>query len=489
MKLLHQLIEGAPSIQIEHLSQDSRDITPNTIFFCVKGLRFDGHAYINDVVSKGAVCIVHSDDLEEKLENVVYVQVDDVVGMMNEVASKYYDEVSKKMDVIGVTGTNGKSTTSYLCHQLVNHLHKSCGYMGTICIEYNGEKYPCPYTTPETVFLHNTLHQMYEAGVRALSMEVSSQGLEWRRCDSIDFDVAIYTNLSHDHLDVHGTMDKYLSAKKRLFENLKKEATAIINIDDSYYQEIVDICPCKVRTYSLYQEEADYLAKDITMSISCTSFTLVHDHKEYAIKTNLLAMFNVSNLVAAIAAVHSLGYPLEEIVKYVSDFEQVGGRMDKIDEGQPFNVIVDYAHSPDSLLRIFEFARNTFSLNSQLIAVFGSAGHRDAIKRPAMGQAADKYCDLIILTAEDPREEDPKEIANQIKEGITKHRVVFIENRETAIQQAIEMASPNDTVLILGKGREDSMAMKDGTEYYVGDHVVARNALKSLMNGESESEY
>lgn len=489
MKLLSQLIEGAPSIEIEYLSQDSRDITNNTIFFCIKGTRYDGHLYCKDVIERGAVCIVHSDELDEKDENVVYIQVEDVVVAMNEIAAKYYDDVTSKMHVIGVTGTNGKSTTSYVCHQLLNHLGEKCGYIGTICIEYNGVKYPSPYTTPETVFTHKTVSTMYERDVRALSMEVSSQGLEWRRVDSVDFDVAIYTNLSHDHLDVHGTMDNYLQAKLRLFKGMKKDGLAVINLDDEYYDVINGACECRTVSYSIYKDEADYVAKNITMNASCTEFTLVHDGVEYAVKTNLLALFNVSNLVAAIAAVHGVGHPLEEIVKYVSDFEQVGGRVDVIDEGQPFNVVVDYAHSPDSLNRIFEFAKNSLSPNGQIISVFGSAGHRDAMKRPAMGESADKYCDLIILTAEDPRSESPKEIANQIKSGITNHRVVFIENRETAIQQAIEMANSGDTVLILGKGREDYLDMATGKEYYPGDHIVARNALKSLMCGDVEQDY
>lgn len=489
MKLLNQLIDGAPPIEIEYLSQDSRDILNNTIFFCIKGARFDGHVYCKDAISRGAVCIVHSDDLEEKVEGVVYIQVEDVVDTMNRVCATFYDDVTTKMHVIGVTGTNGKSTTSYVCHQLLNHLGEKCGYIGTICIEYNGVKYPSPYTTPESAFTHKTIATMYDKEVRALSMEVSSQGLEWRRVDSVDFDVAIYTNLTHDHLDVHGTMENYLQAKLRLFKMLKSDALAVINLDDEYYDVIKEACKCRCVSYSIYKDEADYVAKDITMNASCTEFTLVHQGAEYPIKTNLLALFNVSNLVAAIAAVHGLGHPLEEIVKYVSDFEQVGGRVDVIDEGQPFNVVVDYAHSPDSLNRIFEFARSSLSPNGQIIAVFGSAGHRDAMKRTIMGECADKYCDLVVLTAEDPRSESPKEIANQIKAGITKNRVVFIENREMAIQQAIEMANPGDTVLILGKGREDYLDMASGKEYYPGDHIVARNALKSLLCDEIDSDY
>lgn len=489
MKLLSSLIDGAPSVTIEYLTQDSRDVQENTLFFCVKGSHFDGHVYVNDAIEKGAVCIVHSDDLDNKKEGIVYIQVEDVVAAMNQIVAKYYDDVTKKMHVIGVTGTNGKSTTSYLCYQLLNHLGENCGYIGTICIEYNGVKYSSPYTTPEAIFTHKTIASMYEKGVHALSMEVSSQGLEWKRVDSVDFDVAIYTNLTHDHLDVHGTMENYLEAKKRLFAMLKSEATAIINIDDEYYEAIRQTCHCTTKSFSLYKDEADYLAKNIVMTANDTSFTLVHQGNEYSIKTNLLAMFNVANLVAAIAAVHSLGYPLEDIIKYVSDFEQVGGRVDSIDEGQPFRVIVDYAHSPDSLNRIFSFAKSTFSPNSQLIAVFGSGGLRDSVKRPIMGEVADKYCNLIILTSEDPRSEDPKEIANQIKSGISKNRVVFIENRETAIQQAIEMANPGDTVLILGKGREDYLDMSGGKEYYPGDHIVARNALKRLINEEIDQNY
>ncbi len=480
MKYLHELFAGAPQIGIEHLSQDSRDMKEHGMFFCVKGLHYDGHQYIQNAIDKGAVCIVHSDEIETKVPGIVYITVPDVLDALNIVADKYYDHVSSKMKVLGVTGTNGKSTVSYITYQLLNRLQLNCGYIGTISIEYNDVKIPSPYTTPEAIYLHRTLHDMYEQGVQAVSMEVSSNGLDLKRTNAVVFDVGVFTNLTHEHLDFHGTMEGYLEAKKKLFYALPPEAIAILNKDGSYYEEFAGACKCPIVTYSLFQD-ADLRADNIMMEPDSTTFVLYYKDNKFVVQTNLLATFNVSNLLASIASVMALGYPLETILEHVNDLGQVSGRIERIEEGQNFQVIVDYAHTPDGFYKIYEYAKAITPPTSKIITVFGSAGQRDTKKRPILGKISDEYCDIIILTEEDPRNESTRQIADEIRSGISSKRTVFIESREAAIQQAIALADKDDTVLILGKGDEDFLARDYGDEDYAGDHIVAKEALRELM--------
>lgn len=483
MKTLDELFEGAPKLPISHLSQDSRDVKANTIFFCVKGLHFDGHHYVQHAIDNGAVCIVHSDPIEVRRDGVVFITVDDVLEALSVIADRYYDEPSSQMKVVGVTGTNGKSTVSFVVYQLLNRLRCNCGYIGTISIAYNDIKLPSPYTTPESIYLHRTLRDMVNDHVQALSMEVSSNGLDLKRTSSVNFDVAVFTNLTHEHLDFHGTMEGYLNAKKKLFQQMEEDGHAVLNLDDSYFEEFKSASQCKILTYSLYQK-ADFMADHIHMDTTQTSFTLYHGGKSYDVKTNLLAMFNVSNLLAAIAAVYALGYSVEDILPHVNQLDQVSGRIEKIDDGQPFSVIVDYAHTPDGFEKIYEYAKSITKAKGKIITVFGSAGLRDTKKRSILGSISDKYCDIIILTEEDPRTESAKSIADEIRAGIKTKRSVFIESREAAIYQAILLADEGDTVLVLGKGDEEFLDKQWGEVAYPGDHVVAKEALQERYQEE-----
>ncbi len=482
MKMLNELIENAPAIPVENLAQDSRKVRANTMFFCIKGQRVDGHNFATVAAQSGASVVVHSDPVE-KQNNVVYIQVEDTMKAMNEIADKFYDRPSQKLKMIGVTGTNGKSTTSYVAYQILNRLDKKTGYIGTIDVQYAGKSVRTDYTTPESIELQRLLGDMVDCDVEACCMEVSSNGLEWHRVDAVKFDVAIFTNLTWDHLDVHGTMENYCAAKAKLFAMLGEGTSAIINIDDPYAPKMMEANEHgKLITYSLLDESATFFAKDIKLSFERSEFTLVHEGKEYDVKTNLVASFNIANLVAAIAAVYALGgYSLEDIIAQCADFDQVKGRVEAIDEGQPFKVIVDYAHTPDGMEKILPFARECTPRDGKVIAVFGSAGGRDTKKRPTMGEIADKYCDIIILTEDDYRNEDPKEIADEIKSGIKHANTIFFSQRQTAISQAIELAGPQDTVVIMGKGQDSYMAVGNEKQQYPGDHTIARKILKQRM--------
>lgn len=320
--------------------------------------------------------------------------------------------------------------------------------------------------------------------MKACAMEVSSHGLELRRVESVDFDAAVFTNLTHDHLDFHGTMERYFAAKLKLFTSLKKDALAVINVDDPYGRKIIDACTVRTVTYGV-ERDADYRADDIHLGVEETSFTLIHEGKEYPVKTNLVALFNVYNLLAAIAVLAETVMPLEEILPYTGHIHQVAGRIERICEGQPFNVIVDFAHTPDGMEKIMSYGRLITKEGCKMIAVFGSAGKRDTKKRPIFGELADRYCDMIILTEDDPRDEDPHAIADEIRSGIHHTQNVFISDRYSAIRQAIESANEGDTILLLGKGDEDFMYHENGRVPWKGDHHAARECIRRYYLGEN----
>ena len=472
---LNQLIDGAPEIEIEHLATDSRKKYKNSLFFCIKGLMHDGHRFVTMAINNGAVAIVHSDELASYNPNVTYIRVKNTVKALNMIASRFYGHPSEKLTMYGVTGTNGKSSIAKMIKDLVGNV-KPCGYIGTIAIEYGDVKLPPLLTTPDVIDIQRILADMNDAGMKACALEVSSIGLEQHRVDAVDFDVAIFTNFTHDHLDYHGTMENYFDAKKVLFDNLTDRQIAVYNVDDPRGNDIVKGCKAHCFSYGIVNE-ADYRAKNIHILADRTIFTLEVMRKEYRVETNLIAMFNIYNLLAAIAALHQTNYDLEQIIEAIPSIGQIDGRMEKVEEGQPFNILVDFAHTPDGLKQIFEFAAKITPVDRRIIAVFGSAGKRDTKKRPIFGQLADRYCDMIILTEDDPRDENPIDIAQDIAQGISKTNYIIIESRYDAIRQAIEMANVQDTILILGKGDEEFMYSEYGREPWPGDQNVAKEIL------------
>ena len=373
---LNQLFGSVPAIEIGGLAIDSRKVKPGDMYFCLEGMVNDGHAFAADAVKAGAVCIVHAKDLDEMPEGAVYVKVSDVIKVLNEIASRFYGNPSHVLTMFGVTGTNGKSTVTNIIQSLYSH-RAPCGYIGTISISFGDVRREPDLTTPDPILIHSTLAEMVDAGMKACAMEVSSHGLELRRVESVDFDAAVFTNLTHDHLDFHGTMERYFAAKLKLFTSLKKDALAVINVDDPYGRKIIDACTVRTVTYGV-ERDADYRADDIHLGVEETSFTLIHEGKEYPVKTNLVALFNVYNLLAAIAVLAETVMPLEEILPYTGHIHQVAGRIERICEGQPFNVIVDFAHTPDGMEKIMSYGR--------LIA----ADSADAI-RENTGKSLDAY--------------------------------------------------------------------------------------------------
>ena len=476
---LSKLFKNAPTTNVTGLSFDSRKVKPGDVYFCLPGLTYDGHDFIDDALDKGATCIVYSRDLKEKRPGAIYVRVQDVNAAMNQCARLFYQKPSDKMRMFGITGTNGKSSVANIIRAIMN-LQEPTGYIGTIGIDYGDQHLMPDLTTPDALLLQRTLNDMVTAGMKDCALEVSSHGLAQGRVDGINFDAAVFTNFTYDHLDFHGTMENYFDAKSRLFKDrVKADGVCILNMDDPRFKDLERLSKARVISYGI-NSEADYRAIDSQMTSTSSHFNLVHQGRLYPVMTNLVARYNIYNLLAAIAALHETGMPLDRILPACEDLPQIKGRLEQIDAGQDFHVIVDFAHTPDGMEQMFQFGRSITGENGDVIAVFGSAGKRDVAKRKVFGELADKYCDLIILTEDDPRDENPREIASQIREGIKTTNNLYIEDRYEAINQAISSAKKDDVVLILGKADEPFIYRETGRSPYIGDNVAARECIEAL---------
>ena len=464
-------------VEISSLTMDSRSAGPGAAFFCVTGATSDGHDYAPDALRNGAACIVHSRPLPQMPTDAVLVRVPDVQTALNQAAHTFYGKPSEHMTVFGVTGTNGKTTVATLLSELRSHWHPT-GYIGTIANQYNHALSNQPHTTPDAIRLHRMLRKMRDDNLTGVAMEVSSHGLVQHRVDSVDFDIAIMTNLTHEHLDYHHTMEAYLEAKGLLFRLLKPDGVAILNRDDPSCDPLAARTRARVVTYGI-DSDADYRARDLDLAGDGTRFWLDHAGQSFEVRTNLVAAFNISNLLSVIAALHETGIPLSSLLPRVQSLGQVDGRIERVERGQPFRVIVDYAHTPDGFEKIMAYAQ-VIRGTGRVIAVFGAAGRRDTTKRPLLGRIADRFCDRILLTEEDNRDEDPAAIADQIRSGIRNASTQFVPDRATAIRQALAEATPGDVVLILAKGSETFLDREGRSDPYEGDVAVAKTALSSM---------
>lgn len=467
-------------LYIENIMVDSRSKLANSIFFCLVGLTVDGHDFIAAAVENGARCVVCSKPVDE-LDGVTYIKVADTNDALNRFADYFYGCPSKKMKLYGVTGTNGKTTSTYVIYDLLNKLNCKAGYVGTLGYEYDNQMHDQYFTTPNINDLHLILKQMLDAGCKAATIEVSSQGLDLHRTDSVDFDVAVYTNLTHDHLDYHKNFENYFKAKARLFNNLKKDGLACINIDDAYGQRMLKECNCKVVTFGI-DENADYKADDLKLYADHSEFTLKFRNNKYAIYTNLVAKFNISNLLGVLSSLIESGFDVEEIIPLLKNIREVPGRCMHIDEGQDYNVIVDYAHTPDGFIKILDYAKAITPAGKKISVVFGLRGSGDREKRPMCGKIADDYCDEIYITNDDNHEEDINSILDGIEAGIKNHRAHRYEHRAEAIDAAIRDMEPGNTLCILSKGIETYVKVNHEKIPYDGDHIVASRAIKKYMN-------
>lgn len=464
-----ELLNITSEIEITNISNNSREINPGGLYFALQGLTVDGHDYIQNAIDNGAVAIIHTKDIDE-IPGIIYVQVENMNDAYNQISSKFWGYPAKSLTVIGTTGTNGKSTTSWILDDILNSTFKS-GYIGTIGIKTGDVLKSSPFTTLLPHQYNQIFAEMVASGKDHATIEVSSQGLDQHRTDFIDFDYAIMTNLTHDHLDYHKTMENYLQAKGRLFSNLKPTGKGIINNDDLASAEYLkSITTGKIVTYGI-DIESDVWARDVKLAADSTEFTLSYFGQEYPIVTNLVGKFNVYNLLAAIAVALDCGVAVEQLQSTVQKLSQVAGRMEIVENDQGLNIIVDYAHTPDGFTQVYNYVKAI--TKGKVISVFGAAGERDFVKRPTLGKIGAEASDYIVLTEEDCLGEDPYKIAMEVATGIVDTPYEYIGDREAAIEKAFSMAETGDTVVMLSKGQEEFQKRAEGKVPYPGDINVS----------------
>jgi UDP-N-acetylmuramoyl-L-alanyl-D-glutamate--2,6-diaminopimelate ligase len=473
---LDQVISGAPpgarAVEITGLAYDNRDVTTGTLFFCVPGFTRDGHEFAAEAVANGAAALV----VERRLDlGVPEVLVPSARRAMAPAAAAFNDDPTASLTVAGVTGTNGKTTTTFLLRALLEAGGRQTGLLGTVTTIVGGREREVERTTPEAIDLQRTFREMLDCGDSACAMEVSSHALELHRADAIHFDVAIFTNLTQDHLDFHPTMEDYFNAKRRLFA--VQGATSVVNVDDEYGMRLASELHDPI-TYSL-DHQATYRATHVETGLSGSSFVLHGPGDEIELNSPLRGRFNVYNVLAAVAAARVLGISTEQVTRAVPTAGQVPGRFQPVDEGQDFAVLVDYAHTPDSLENVLAAARAMAGAH-QVYVVFGCGGDRDRGKRPLMGAIAKRLADRVVVTSDNPRSEDPEAIIDEIVAGGGKD-VEREVDRRLAIEQAIAGASAGDIVVIAGKGHEQGQEFAAGQKIPFDDVSVAREVLRGAQ--------
>ncbi|HET7580661.1 MAG TPA: UDP-N-acetylmuramoyl-L-alanyl-D-glutamate--2,6-diaminopimelate ligase [Bacillales bacterium] len=449
------------------IETDSRHVTGGSLFICIQGFTVDGHDYIRQAVENGAAAILAAHHVEAPVPVAI---VSDTKRAAAILADAFYDHPSKKFHLIGVTGTNGKTTTTHLIEKMFAETGQKTGLIGTIGMKINGEpltlKSSTP-TTPEAVTLQKGFAKMADEGVGTTVMEVSSHALDMGRVHGCDFNVAVFTNLSQDHLEYHETMEDYFLAKSLLFSQLgntydrRKVKVAVINADDERAEVLKKVTAAQILTYGV-EKQADVRAEQVELTEKGTRFTLVTPYGTTKLELKLIGLFNVYNALAAAAAGLVSGVSLDRVKTSLEEATGVPGRFEVVDEGQPYTVIVDYAHTPDSLenvlMTVKQFAKG------RIFAVAGCGGDRDPSKRPLMAQIAVQYADVPVFTSDNPRSEDPGLIIRDMEEGVPEAHYVSIPDRSEAIHFAVEEASPGDVVVIAGKGHE--------TYQIIGDRVI-----------------
>jgi len=474
-RLSAKSIHGSLDREITGVRYDSRRVTPGNLFVAVRGTSFDGHSFIEQAVDKGAVAVVG--ERAALSQRATAIVVPDSRGALAQLAATFFGDPSRKLKMIGVTGTNGKSTTTFLIKHLLERASQSTGLIGTVQYEVGERRLPASRTTPESLDLQELLLQCVEAGCRNVVIEVSSHALSQGRANEIEFDIGVFTNLTRDHLDFHNGMKDYFLAKARLFESLrqsqKKDRKAVVNIDDPYGQQLVarfgrDL---PIISYGM-GARADFRASDFKVDMNGTSYRLDAKDKSYLVRLPLIGRFNIYNSLAALAAAHAVGLDVRNAVLALAKAPQIPGRLEAVPAKRKFQVFVDYAHTDDALLNVVKTCRD---LNpNRLILVFGCGGDRDRAKRPLMGAVADQYADYAFITSDNPRKEDPEAIVRDVEAGFKHKNYEKIVDRKLAITRAIAMAQPRDIVLIAGKGHEKYQEFSDHTVPFDDVETAAR---------------
>jgi UDP-N-acetylmuramoyl-L-alanyl-D-glutamate--2,6-diaminopimelate ligase len=466
-------VTGAQPVEIGDLAYDTRSVMPGALFFCVPGAKVDGHDLAWEALERGAAALVVERDLDVGSPQLV---VPDSRAAMAVAADTFFGEPTKELEVVGVTGTNGKTTTAFLLHAILEAAGRGAGLVGTVEWRLGGEKRSAPFTTPESIDLQRLFREMLDVGDRSVALEASSHGAALRRLDRVRFDALVFTNLSQDHLDLHGTMEEYFLAKKALFTGAQPPPAAV-NVDGEWGRRLAEslagVHRAPLVTFGL-GDGAEIRAEDVELTPGGSTFRAAG----LEIETSLPGIFNVANALGAVAAGLLLDIDEDAIVEGIARVEAVPGRFERVDEGQPFTVLVDYAHTPDSLETALAAARDL--TEGRVLVVFGAGGDRDRGKRPLMGRVAVDLADVAIVTSDNPRSESPLAIIQDVLQGAGTG-VEIDPDRHSAIERAVSLAEPGDVVLIAGKGHEQGQDV-GGVVHPFDDRTVAREALSRLRS-------
>jgi UDP-N-acetylmuramoyl-L-alanyl-D-glutamate--2,6-diaminopimelate ligase len=484
---------GHFDVEVVDVTDDSRAVKPGSVFVAVKGERVDGHAFVEKAIRSGAVGVVTETSVGPGA--VAAARVTNSRAAVGVLGSTFYQNPSTKLRMIGVTGTNGKTTTTYVCKALLEAAGRKVGLVGTVAYQIGVEVIPASHTTPGALELQRLYCRILSAGLDTVVMEVSSHALALDRTAGSEFDVAVFTNLTQDHLDFHRDMDDYFRAKLRLFTGLGESGRksspkrAIVNADDPRAAQVTAACRVPVWTYAV-RAAADVKAERVQMSLAGTTFTASTPVGRFVVESALVGEHNVYNLLAAIGVALHEGLSVDQIRDGIARVKNVPGRFERVGQGQPFTVVVDYAHTEDAIVRLLTAAQALKT--GRIITVFGCGGDRDRMKRPKMGRAAVEFSDVVVLTSDNPRTEDPMAILRDVEVGVKETlgrkpsvRYVMVPDRRQAIEAAVKEARPGDMVLIAGKGHEDYQII--GTQkVHFDDREVAAEAIRNLTRSSAD---
>ncbi len=475
MKKLNELVNTTLDIDIESIEEDSRIQGKNILFCAIKGIKSDGHSFINNAKENGAVAALVEDDVNTDIPT---IKVDSVPYSMNKALDNFYDNPTNKMKLVGITGTDGKTTTATVLYQLMNK-YKKCGIIGTEVVKCPGYSKDQIVTTPFPKDLFYIFNEFVNHGCEVMTMECSSERLGTKRLDGIDYDISIFTNIDSDHLDTHKTFENYLAAKQRLFEHTKKDGVCIINNDDLHAKDIIEKCNGKVITYAI-DNDADVKATDVNVQLDHLTFKITGLLGEHEIYSPLTGKFNAYNLMADLIALYSLGIDIDEAIKDIKYLQRVPGRQETVDLGQPFKIFVDFTVTAHAWKNLYSFVKPLTT--GKVIAVLGTKGNRFIGRRIDLGRTVCENADHVIFTTGNPKMEDPLKIITEgmLKEVKTDNYEIILD-REEAIKKAVEMAKPGDTILITGKGVEHHQEVMGKCVPYDGDLEIASKYVQKLM--------
>lgn len=471
----YEVISGKAEVEVNNIQYDSRKLKENDLFVCIEGYSTDGHKYIKNAIEKKVSAIICT-KVPEEIQECTIIKVEDSRKTLARLAANYYDHPEKKLKLIGITGTNGKTTSTYMMKKILENSGKKLGLIGTIANYIGEEKLESERTTPESLELFELFNKMVERGVEYCVMEVSSHSLYLNRVYGIEFKEGIFTNLTQDHLDFHKTFENYYNAKLILFKN---SVNSIINIDDEYGTRVIKDVSGKKFTYAI-DKDADLKADNIVLHSRGIEFDMHYLKEKVHVKLNIPGRYNVYNALGSAAACLLEGIGLNEVKEGLEALKAVPGRCEAVETNikLDFDILIDYAHTPDSLMKILKTAREF--TNNKLISVFGCGGDRDGLKRPIMGEVGTSLSDIAVITSDNPRSEEPMKIIDDIIKGTKTDNYIVIENRREAIKKAISIAEKGDVIVIAGKGHEDYQVLKEGKIHFDEREVIAE-ILKELF--------